>query len=398
MPFINFETLKDFSQVKKYERGTVFSRNGIGSKMYVILQGEVAILDSRDNSVIATIGSGNFFDESLLFSDKKTAVTSVAETDVIALPINKLNIASFIENEPKFTFELMKAMFERIEKIGAAYEEATGRKWTETNDHEKRDESSNDLPIVATHNEFELFPDGHTGNYELALTNDDNTHMCEVEYKCPVCGRKFTGLRILTTKLGAASTDDDMRRHYKDFDPTYYQVITCPHCLYSAFDNIFEAPDDTKSGFAAEIKALKKIVDFKFGTKPDTATVFAGYYLALFCAPRCFSRYQMIQAKLLHRLSWLYHDCKDEQMEMELTKQALEKYLKAYSELEFSPDQEQQLCMIIGELFYKLGNITEAKNFYYNAKINKQASVAMRRRADYRLDAIKEIELSNTRK
>ena len=241
-----------------------------------------------------------------------------------------------------------------------------------------------------------MLPEGHKGDYSLALTNNDNVHMCEVEYKCPICHKKFNGLRILASRLGAATTDNDMRKHYKDIEPTNYQVITCPHCLYSALDNMFDAPEDVKPNFAQEIKALKKTVNFKFGTKPDTATVFAGYYLALFCAPKCFPKYQLIQAKLLQKLSWLYHDCNDEQMEMDLTKQALEKYLKAYSELELSSDQEQQVCMIIGELYFKLGNISEAKNFYYNAKMNNEVSAVMRRRAESRLDTIKEIEKGKT--
>ena len=405
MALINFESLKDYSQLKKYESGTVFSRDGVGSKMYVILQGEVALLNSKDNSLIATVGPGDFFDEALVLSDERLPLTSIAVNEVVALPISRLNFVSFISKEPKFTFELMRAMNERSEKLRVDYEKTAGCKWNlgkpaprsdkqeaEVGLSEQAGEQDSGVPIIATHNEFELLPEGHTGSYELALTNDDTVHMCGIEYKCPICGKKFQGLRILASRLGSATTDDDMRKHYKDIDPTYYQVVTCPHCLYSAQDNMFENPDDPKPELADEIKAVKRSVNFKFGTKPDTATVFAGYYLALYCAPKCFTKYQLIQARLLQKLSWMYHDCGDANMEEELAKQALEKYLRAYSELDLSADSEQQLCMIIGELNLKLGKINEAKDFYYKAKMNSAASAIMRRRAENRLDVIKESE------
>ena len=79
-------------------------------------------------------------------------------------------------------------------------------------------------------------------------------------------------------------------------------------------------------------------------------------------------------------------------MELKLKKQALDKYLEAYSKIALSTDQEQQICMIIGELYFQLGNIKDAKTYYYNTKMNKQVSMALRKRADSRFEEIKEIE------
>lgn len=414
---INIETLRDFSQVRKYRSGTIFSRDGTGAEMFVILQGEVAIMNSEDNAVICTVGNGEYFNESAVFSNKKLNIKSCAISDVIALPISEADFASFIENEPKFVFDLMKAMYDRTEKISEAYEAATGHKWVEakpasadkdteaTSNAQDMGEQANDKPqaaepqidekpLVMTNSDFKLFPEGHTGEYSLALTND-STNICEIDYKCPVCGNKFKGLKILNSRLGSPTTDDDMRKHYKDFEPVYYEVITCPHCLYSALENIFEKPEDIEAGLIDKLSALKKTVDFKFGTKPDTASVFAGYYLALFCAPDCFSKAQLIQAKLLQRLSWLYQDCKDEQMELDLAKQALDKYMKAYYESDFSAAGEIQLVMTIGELNVKFGNIKEARIYYHKAKMNPQITAVLKKRAEIRLEELKELEQDN---
>ena len=417
---INTEKLYNISQAKSYQSGTVFSKNGAGTGMYVVIQGEVAILSSCDNKVITVVEPGDFFDEALLFSGRQLPLTSIAITDVIALPISKANIMTLIATEPSFIFELMKAMSERIEKINTDYEALTGHRWAEyepipidfsaeieANDNKKQEVpaepkaepkaelkaelKAEPLPVIS-HNEFELFPEGHTGNYELALQNEDKLHKCEIDYTCPICGRKFKGLKILYTKLALAGTDNDTRKHYKDIEPVFYEVVTCPNCLYSALAPMFETAGDMNKDLALKLKALKKTTDFNFGPKPDTAAVFAGYYLALLCAPGVFSKAQLVQAKLLHKLSWIYSECKDEQMELKLKKQALDKYLEAYSKIALSTDQEQQICMIIGELYFQLGNIKDAKTYYYNTKMNRQVSMALRKRADSRFEEIKEIE------
>lgn len=414
---INIETLKDFSQLRKYKSGTTFSRDGTGTEMLVVFQGEVAIINSLDDTVIGIVESGDFFDASLVFSNKRIHITSNAITDVIALPISEINIASFLVSEPKFMFELMKAMHDRIERISNDYEEDIGLKWkerktmfankdieTKSNTQNKCDQTNDklqliepsvdDTQVVVSQVDFKLFPEGHTGEYILALTND-NTNMCEIDYKCPVCGNKFKGLMILSSKLGPHTTDNDMRKHYKDLEPVYYEVRTCPHCLYSALENIFEKPEDIETSLVEALKELRNTVNFQFGTKPDTAAIFAGYYLALLCAPKCFSKAHLIQAKLLHKLSWLYQDCKDEQMEMDLAKQALDKYMKAYLESELSPAGEIQLVMTIGELNAKLGNFKEARNYYYKAKMNTKISAVLKVRTENRLEELKNLEQAN---
>lgn len=409
---INIDKLNDISKAKNYQKGTVISKDGLGIGMHIVLQGEVAILDSRDNKVITVVEPGDFFDEGLLLNGRKLNYTSLAITDVIALPITKENFFELTASQPSFVFELLKAMSERIEKINTDYEALAGHRWAEygpvefdlSEDKKPKENEIKAAPAleeteqkkepqpVASHKGFELFPEGHTGNYVLPLNNDDNLHKCEIDYSCPICGSKFKGLRILYTKLALAGTDNDTRKHYKDIEPIFYEVVTCPNCLYSALAPMFETAGDMNKELALRMKDLKKTANFNFGPKPDSSAVFASYYLALLCAPGVFSKAQLVQAKLLHRLSWIYNECKDEQMELKTKKQALDKYLEAYSKLSLSPDQEQQVCMIIGELFFQLGNIRDAKTYYYNTKMNRQVSMALRKRAESRFEEIKELE------
>ena len=410
---IAMDTLRDPSRVRKYECGTIFGGDGL----YVILRGKVAALEKNNNKVFAVYGPGDFFGEAALLSENETPAAFWAISDVDALPIKRADAAAFLASEPAFTFALMKGIYRREEELEEAFLAVVGKSWTayrqelydnlckaEAEARRKAEAAAEkkcgepEAPVeseeqpAAPVGEFALFPEGHAGGYALELAEVDNLRVCELDYRCPICGKKFSGLKNLSTKLVAGTTDNDLRRHYKGIEPVYYEVVTCPDCLYSAFSNIFDKPDHDEKGLLAELKVLKKQASFRFGTRPDTEAVFAGYYLALFCAPKCFSKAQMIEARLLHRLSWMYHDCGDEKMAELLSGRALEKYMKAYLELDLPPEPEAQLCVMIGELNFRHGNIGEAKNFYYKAKMNSMASAVLRRRAENRLDELKELE------
>ena len=418
---IDIDTLKDTSQIRSYKTGTMFCKDGVGNDMYILIQGKVAVINSLNRRMVAVIGPGDFFNEFLVFSEEQVHVNTVALTDVTALPLSKFGMAGFAGEEPRLAFELMRAMYERFDELNDEYQTVTGHRWApkmpadadqpaapapkaapaKKPDFKSVDgvfETSSELPAgpvpqpgASSHEDCALFPEGHTGNYELKLTNSDNTHMCEIEYTCPVCGSTFKGLKILTSRLGASTSDPDTRKHYKNFDPIYYEVVTCPFCLFSTLASMFNTVEDVKEDFLEDLQVYHN-ADFKFGADPDTAAVFAGYYLALICAPQCFSKPQLVEASLLHKLSWLYHDCKDDKMEKLCAQKALEMYLKGYVELVMSADKEVQLCMIIGELSYEMGNLKDAKTYYYKAKMNPVAPAFLKRRADSRLEDLKDYE------
>jgi uncharacterized protein (DUF2225 family) len=167
-------------------------------------------------------------------------------------------------------------------------------------------------------------------------------------------------------------------------------VITCPHCCYSALSDIFDKPQKPKPSFLEELKAIREGCGIDFSAGVSTSSVFAGYYLALLCAPQCFPKHQLVTAKLLLKLSRVYQDCKDTRLETRIAKQALDTYLYIYQNLTLSPEQEHQLCMVVAELSLKLGEIRQAKDFFFKVKINRAAAPLLRRQADSRLYDIRE--------
>ncbi|MBP1737458.1 MAG: hypothetical protein H6Q60_1339 [Oscillospiraceae bacterium] len=417
---INVNNLNAISKSRKYPKGTIFNRPGSSDTMFILLQGDVVLLDPRDNSIITSVGPGDFFDDSALLGSCRDTIT-LAVTDVIALPISRQSAADFIAEEPEITLELLQMMSSRFDQLLTDYETRCGRRWVaqrptlaETPSESEKPERPKKTPAPAAEAQsapaaknvskkkgsavssaFPLFPAGHQGHYELHLPSDDREHLMEKEYHCPLCHEKFKALKVRTSKLTLTRTDHDMRRIYHELEPNYYEIVTCPHCLYSALFSTFEKPDITRGIVESELQGLKQQTNLVFNLQPEPPTVFAQYYLALFCAPKCLKQPQLSTAKLFLKLSWIYHDCGDQQMETEMLRQALDAYMDAHIELQIPESQEQQLCMIMGEICFKLGDFKKAREYYHKAKINRAGTPVLQKQAEDRMDDIKSLMKQN---
>ena len=398
---IDISVLNNVSRAKKYVQGTVFDSST--TDMHIILQGEAGIVDQNGPSreLSGKLGPGDFFGEAPLFLEISMPGTVIALTDIITLPVGKQTAQAFFHDEPALTYQLIKALCARLYSLdtpakktaplamavqNAATVTAPAAPISSSPDTAKT-QSTPPAPSVGS----SLFPEGH-GVYSLPQGNEDHACLMDKGYTCPVCKKGFTFPTVRPSKLVLESTDSDMRPRYKGIEPLYYDVITCPHCLYSALTDMFDSPNKPKAKIAEELKALKDNCGISFGAATDASTVFAGYYLAIFCAPRCFTKHHLITAKLLLKLSRVYQDCKDSQMEAHTAKQALDAYMYVYQNIEIPANQDQQLCLIIGELCLSLGRVKEAKDFFFKAKINRAGAPLLKRQAESRLLDIRQSE------
>lgn len=406
---INISLLKDLSHIKKYERGTVFA----AGEAYVILKGEVGIYTSsrKKNAVmIASMGPGDFFGESAQLAERR-AVTATALTDVFALPVNSDTITLIAANEPDMACELIRALLARLDSISADYEAICGRPWAEAahaphapaieaeRPAEAKPEPAKPEPVkpdpakqqAAVNAKISLFPEGH-GSYELPLASQDKNCLMLKSYACPLCGNEFKAYKIRNSKLALNHTDSDMRNRYKGIEPLYYDVITCPECLYSALAESFDKPDKTGDGLKELLLKQKQEIAVRTGADMDTFSLFAGYYLALLCAPYCFFTHALVAAKLFLKLSWIYADCGDKDMEDECARKALDTYIDVYENEDMTGSLEQQLCLIIGELSYKAGDMKNAINFLFKAKNAEGGAPYIKKRAEDRIYEIRGID------
>ncbi len=419
---MNLGTLKSLNFASKHLKESVISRGSKGDSLHIVLRGEVGIFmnyKKPGQKLLAKLSLGDFFGDEALFLEQSTPYFAVALTDVITIAVSKRSAADFMREEPGLTFELIKAVCERSAAIDAELKKHAGAPWRELQPMPEKSGPSRTASQKASQAsapsaaeaaapeagaaetekapppaniEFSLFPEGH-GTYELQMDNSDMVHLMEKSYVCPVCKKGFKALRVKPSQLMIERTDKDMRNRYRGVEPLYYDVTSCPFCLYSALTDMFQKPDKPNASPPPELKALPAEVGGLFSGPRTSVSVFAGYYLALLCAPVYFMKHESATANLYLKLSRVYNDCGDTNMELEITQKALDAYLEVYQNLDLTPPQEQQLCVITAELYIGLNDLKNAKSYFFRAKTLEPATPRLTEQAERRLMDIQEIEI-----
>jgi uncharacterized protein (DUF2225 family) len=370
--------------IKRFLKNQIIAKEGDGSSdgMYIVLQGSVGIFkDYRmlNEKRLSTVETGNFFGEMSLFLGKGRSFTAVALDDVIALEINRSNVLEIFSRQPEITYTLMQGLCGRIDALNTSNQFLH----TET----KKDSSSK----VLISGDSPLFPEGH-GNYILPIDNTLSEILYEDTLKCPICSHKFANLTVLVSKLTQESKDDDHRIRYKDVEPMYYEAVSCPNCLYSAMTDLFKDIEVTRRMAESLRETMAPYIgniEIRTGRDRDTFTVFASHYLAILGAPQCFYEHQRITARLWRNLGRIYDDCSDERMMEYALQKSVDEYLYSYSHFDIEGKNMQQLCFVIGELKYKLGDFLKAREFLYAAMVNRDGNPVIKRQAEDRLETVK---------
>jgi uncharacterized protein (DUF2225 family) len=372
------------SGIKRFFKGSIIMKEGDVSSdsMYILLQGSVGTFKNYRmlNEVqLSTIDAGNFFGEMSLFLGKGRAFTAVAMSEVISLEIGRPNALEVFAKQPEITYALMQGLCQRIDALDTSNQFL--------NSESKKDSTSK----MSVSGSSPLFPEGH-GNYILHLDNTPSEFLFEDTVKCPICGHKFSNYTVLTSKLLQESKDEDYRIRYKDVEPMYYEVISCPNCLYSAMADLFKEIEVTKRMVESLRDTMAPYIgniEIHTGAERDTFTVFASYYLAILGAPRCFYEPQRITARLWRNLGRIYDDCSDENMANYALQKSAADYMYSYSHFDIEGKNMQQLCLVIGELKFRLGDLVKAREFLYSAMVNREGNPVIKRQAEDRLETVK---------
>lgn len=410
---INISTIKNVSHIKKCPRGTIVTGDGIGNILFVILKGEIGVYTNYrqpNAEIISTLGVGDLFADPGLLTDKKASYATVSLSDTVIMSVEKTALTDFLKEEPELVFELLKDLFLRLDNANQSNRSLLiqyGDKSKQVQDKKEpkldltavskpetpinSDKAVTPAPIISSmeqRRDFMLFPSEH-GTYKLPLEEHNLGALMNKSHVCPICKTGFDALTVRPSKLSVTSTDSDLRYHYKGIEPIYYEVLTCPNCLYSALPDVFGEPDKSKPDILHGLEPLKSSVGDLFTSDKSTESIFAGFYLALHTAPISYIKYQMVAGKLLYKLSRVYQDVGDEALASSTAKRALDNYLYAYSNVGTSPSQEQQICVLIGELYLKQNDLKNAVSFLSKAKSCPGSSPVLKNHADNRIYEIR---------
>ena len=362
------------SGLKAFTVGSVILAEGPSSPMAmaIVLQGSVGVfkfygMNTQRQEKVLT--QGNVHGEVSLFLGKPPEHTLVALTDSAVMLVDRKGLPDFFSKQSSLAITVVEEMCKKLHDPAFHSGAGTGGE-----------------PSAAS----SLFPEGH-GSYELPLSNGASL-IFPTQATCPICGYTFDTLTVFESRLKRDRTDPDQRVRYKEIEPLYYEILTCPNCFLSAGSGKFAEVDKSAAGDI--MKAVGPYIldmQIKTGLERDTFTVFAGYYLALLSAPYIYDDHQLITASLWLKISRLYQDVDDREMMLYASKKTLDEYVYCYERLRISDKQSQQVCFMIGEMCFRLGDYNKARQYLFMAKTNKAGSPVLQRQADLRIDDIREM-------
>lgn len=221
----------------------------------------------------------------------------------------------------------------------------------------------------------------------------------EKKYECPVCDAKFTQKAVRMGAIRPISTDTDLRRKYKHFDPIKYDIIACPKCGYAAMGQ-----QSFKLMSSLQRKLLKEQIQANFKGLPEAGELMSyedalvRYKLALYSGIVKKSKTSE-RAYLCLKLAWLYRSMGEE---LDLSEESSKEKLKKYKEEEksylekaytgFGTAVQNEMFPICGmdentfnylyaELARRTGNLDVAKRMIGLILVSKSATSALKEKA-----------------
>ena len=208
---------------------------------------------------------------------------------------------------------------------------------------------------------------GHR-SYPGVIHPEYKKYLIPTEYTCPHCQNKFHGSRIQVSKLIPIRDEREEKRYdlrvsYNDFEMEWHEIVTCPSCYFSSFDNFFrESKSVYRSRYEKKLVGMYDSIAIDFSAERDLDAVFAQHYLALACAPG-FTDHRQIVARVWLNLVRLYQDAGEPELADIAEKNALDAYEKVYMEVELAEGQEQRLCLTVAGILYARGEKRAARQW-----------------------------------
>jgi len=353
--------------------------------MYILLTGRVDVFKASAAGGTKSVGSllpGDVFGGREYFTDVDDCTYS-AGIDSVVYVITESSFSDLSWSQPDILFEVFRAAYLPLRKMSASEKTASAKAMQEASTPPKADDmpkgkaaaekkKESSAPASATPAGAVIFPEGHK-RYPGIIKPEYAKLVFPKDYECPLCKKTFTDYKVFRSKLYESSPMRyDLRKNYTDFQTEWYDIITCHHCLFSAFHNYFTEPKPIrKEKCENELNTVRASIKLGFSADRDIDFVFTTHYLALICSEGYLSIGRQIRAKIWGNLSWLYEDVGDEDMEKFSAEKAAQAYETVYTESRLSPVQEQITCLSIAGMQFRAGIDRNLKKFLFTAKTIK---------------------------
>lgn len=116
--------------------------------------------------------------------------------------------------------------------------------------------------------------EGAAGEKKAVPTVQEQDLLFDKSYTCPLCDKEFKSKTVKVGKAKLIGTDMDLRPKYEIVDMLKYDVISCPHCGYTALSRFF------KFLTAPQAKKVKQIISKSYKS-PKIIEMTYSYEVAL---------------------------------------------------------------------------------------------------------------------
>lgn len=403
----------------QYQKDQVILHQGEKQKcVYKIISGTVAFYTNygKINRMRAGERSApDYFGEIMLLADQPSYCTMVAESPVTALQVSEEDFTNFLRKNAQNGIYMVQTMAENLRmvhininktqllsqieqaaaqaaldlgilrglvqpEVSARLEAHFGQEDAEK--AQKKEECS-----------YALLP-GHPGYVQVPLP-DCTQFLYEKEYTCPHCGQVFQGVRIATLKLtpihdAIGKERYDFRMIYENFRSEWFEIVSCPHCYFSAFADLFQSHEPPrKEYYTKKLAEARAKVPGDFLQKRTMEDVFIQHYLAMLCAD-AYQNNLMNKAQLWQNIAWLYEDRQETAMMEEAMERTMEAYEEVYSVCELSSAQMQRIFLVIAGILHHKGEEMAARRWLMEVKQLRDGKPIYTNMADRLIQLIRE--------
>lgn len=123
------EHLSTLLRSRRYAKGEViFHRGDVGTALYIVRKGQVAIRLSSDDgkeAILALLDRGDFFGELALLDDEPRSTDAVAREEVDLLGLQREDFRRFLEARPQLAMRLLATLSRLVRRITQSVHDKT---------------------------------------------------------------------------------------------------------------------------------------------------------------------------------------------------------------------------------------------------------------------------------
>ena len=114
MPNLFLNLFRDKEATSFAPGQSIFRAGDQGEAMYIVVEGEVEILDG--SVLLETSGQGSIVGELALNDDEPRSATAVAKTDCRLVAVDRRRFQYMVQETPLFALSVMKVLADRLRK------------------------------------------------------------------------------------------------------------------------------------------------------------------------------------------------------------------------------------------------------------------------------------------